>query len=214
MELTLLFNRRQGAGLTTVKCPWDLNDEAPRRTPRATVVHGRPAVADTDCSHSVIDALLSINGDLESEGDVIVNGRVCGNITCKTLIVGADASIKGGILADQAVIRGKIKGIIRAGNVRIESAARIEGDIYHSTLSLEEGAIFQGASRCRKDPKSIDIGTERQVAELNKAAEMMAQDRPENGEHAVASTPPLAELGARPPLAAKRKSNGRRAALS
>jgi cytoskeletal protein CcmA (bactofilin family) len=195
-----------------VKGPAASRDEPPRRT--AAAAGDRPAAADNDRPRFVIGALLSIEGDLESKGDVLVDGRVRGNITCNRLIVGADASIEGDILADEVVIRGKVAGPIRAGSVSIEATGRVEGYIYHATLSVEAGAVFQGVSRCRKDPKSLDATTERQVSELNaKAAEMMAVTRSELSSEVPESMAMLPGLSPAPPEPMKHKSNGRKAAL-
>jgi cytoskeletal protein CcmA (bactofilin family) len=151
---------------------------------------------------SVIEAGLCIVGDLESEGDVLVNGRVQGNIICKTLVIGPEASIAGGIVADEAVIRGKVKGIVRAGIVRVEATGRIEGDLYHSRLGIEAGAVFEGTSHNRQDPKSAEASGTQQAAKLRaKAAEMMAE---------LASEPAEPEPVAAP-RPVRRRSNGRKA---
>ena len=44
------------------------------------------------------------------------------------------------------MIRGRVKGAIRAGRVIIQESAHVESDISHDKLSIEEGAYFKGTS--------------------------------------------------------------------
>jgi cytoskeletal protein CcmA (bactofilin family) len=196
MELPLLFNRRPGVKSTHT------TNEGPRRLPPPSAA--APA-APSSPVRSVIEAGLCIVGDLESEGDVLVNGQVQGNISCKALIIGPEASVAGGVVADEVVIRGKVKGVVRAGVVRLEATGRIEGDLYHNRLGIEAGAVFEGTSHNRQDPKSAETAGARQAAKLRaKAAEMMAELASEPAEP---KPEPPAMLAPRP---ARRKSNGRK----
>lgn len=210
MEPTLLFSRRPRTRPATTKYLPDPKD-APRRL-SAEVVEVAAIAADAP-THSVIEAGLSISGDLEGEGDVLINGHVRGNITCKTLTVGPDAGVDGGIVADEAIVRGRVTGIIRAGEVRLEETGRIEGDVYHSRLAIAAGAVFDGTSYNRKEPKRIETGKKRPEAASNKSyvAELQAK-----------AAQMLEELRAKPeaepspapasrPIAARRRVNGRKA---
>ena len=210
MEPTLLFNRRQG-----VKYLHNTNDAPRRLRPTTASVVDLPAIEGAASTRSVIEAGLCIVGDLESDGDVLVSGRVHGNISCRTLTVGAGASIVGSVLADEVVIGGKLAGVIRAGIVHLQSTGQIEGDLYHSRLSIEAGAVFEGTACNRKSPKDVEVAGEPPVAELRaKAAEMLAQLEPENAGPELEPIASLPGLDPPAPLGARRKANGRKAALS
>jgi Polymer-forming cytoskeletal len=58
-------------------------------------------------SRSLIDKLANVTGDLWSDGDIQIDGRLCGNVNCAQLILGKDAAVIGAIIAQEAVIRGK-----------------------------------------------------------------------------------------------------------
>ena len=103
-------------------------------------------------TQSVIDAWLTISGNLESEGDVRVEGQMHGDIRCAHLVVGRDATVSGDIVAEEAVVRGKVKGSIRANRVILQDTACVESDIYHKVLSVDEGASFDGQSCHRQQP--------------------------------------------------------------
>ena len=64
------------------------------RNPRNT--HSSNYIVDPS-AHSVVDKFLTMKGDLESEGDIHVKGKVFGNIRCKLLIIDVDALVEGGV---------------------------------------------------------------------------------------------------------------------
>lgn len=108
-------------------------------------------------TRSVIDAWLTITGNLQSEGEVQVDGQIHGDIRCAHLTVGRDALVDGNITAEEVVVRGKVTGIIRANRVILQDSAHVESEIFHKKLSIEEGACFEGVSRLREDPLNAAI---------------------------------------------------------
>jgi cytoskeletal protein CcmA (bactofilin family) len=96
-------------------------------------------------NHSIVDERLTMKGDLESDGDVLVKGKVIGNIRCKLLIIDSDALVEGGIECEELVVRGRTKGTIAATKVRLEKSASVDSEICHQSFSAEEGAKIKGA---------------------------------------------------------------------
>ena len=122
-----------------------------------------------EANYSIINEWLKMKGDLESEGDVLVKGKVFGNIKCNLLIIDVDALVEGGITADEVVIRGRSKGIINANKVRLEKTANVDSEICHNSFSAEEGARIKGALKFQEDPlsgaKASTIGSSDDSAE-------------------------------------------------
>jgi cytoskeletal protein CcmA (bactofilin family) len=108
-------------------------------------------------TRSLVDAWLTITGNLQSEGEVQVDGRVEGDIRCAHLVVGKDATIIGNIVAEEVVVRGKVTGTIRANRVILQDSARVESEIFHKKLAIEEGAVFDGQSRLREEPMTAEV---------------------------------------------------------
>ncbi|MCB1485238.1 MAG: polymer-forming cytoskeletal protein [Hyphomicrobium sp.] len=103
---------------------------------------------------SVIGPDLIINGNLISKGEVQVDGIVEGDIHGSHVIVGPNANIKGGIVAEEIVIRGHVTGTVRGKRVMLQASSEVDGDIYHNALSIEQGAMFEGKSRrTTQDPR-------------------------------------------------------------
>ena len=68
-------------------------------------------------SPSIISSDLTLTGDIVSEGEVHIDGRVDGDIRCRVLLVGVNAQIVGSIQADVAKVHGSIEGQLFARSV-------------------------------------------------------------------------------------------------
>jgi cytoskeletal protein CcmA (bactofilin family) len=124
----------------------------------ATAVLSPSAYANTaDANYSIINEWLVMKGDLESEADILVKGKIYGNVKCKMLIVDAGAMIEGGIEAEEVVIRGATKGVIVTKKVRLEKTAEVDSEIHHQSFSAEEGAKIRGALRFSDDPHGTKV---------------------------------------------------------
>lgn len=97
-------------------------------------------------------------GKLWTEGNIQINGHICGNLNCAQLIVGRDADITGAITAKEVVVRGRITGTIRATRIVLENTARVESEIVYSLLSIDEGARFEGVACRRPVPLQDEVG--------------------------------------------------------
>jgi cytoskeletal protein CcmA (bactofilin family) len=118
-------------------------------------------------TRSVIDAWLRINGNLESEGEVQVDGQIQGDIRCAHLTVGRDALVNGNITADEVVVRGKVMGCIRGNRVILQDCAHVESEVFHKKLSIEEGACFEGTSRRCDDPLNAELPVTKPASKVN-----------------------------------------------
>src|SRR5262245_18923256 len=108
-------------------------------------------------SRSVLDGSVRFNGDLWSEGDVQIDGHLCGTISCVQLIVSKDAVVIGVIIAQEAVIRGRTNGIMRADRVLLQDTARVESEIIYKSFAVDEGANFDGIARPSLKPLEEDF---------------------------------------------------------
>jgi cytoskeletal protein CcmA (bactofilin family) len=111
---------------------------------------------------TVIAEGLKIVGSVTAEGLVEVNGQVEGDLHCTSLIVSPKACIRGGVQAERVVVNGKIEGPIRGGDVVLKSRAVVVGDIQTESLTIENGAFFEGRSLRANDsnmPQAEKVGT-------------------------------------------------------
>lgn len=96
---------------------------------------------------STIGSDLIITGNLVSTGELHIEGVVKGDIKGVNILVQETASIEGTLTGKDVIVRGSLVGSIKAEGVVLASTCRLEGDIFHQSLSIEEGAYFEGKSR-------------------------------------------------------------------
>ncbi len=106
---------------------------------------------------SIISSDLTIEGNLNSSGEIQVDGVVHGDIRCKALIVGVKGSVNGEVVAQTVRMHGAIKGMIRAKSVFLASTARMAGDVEHGSLAIEPGAYIEG--HCKRITETAVGGT-------------------------------------------------------
>lgn len=106
-------------------------------------------------ARSVIGATLTVDGNLRTDADLLVDGQIKGDVRCAQLIVGKGGIIIGNIVAHEVVVRGTVKGTIRAISVILEGNARVEKEIVYKTLVIERGTYFEGVIRHREDPMKL-----------------------------------------------------------
>lgn len=104
---------------------------------------------------SIISRDLKIVGDLLSEGEIQIDGRVNGDIRTKVLIVGETAHVKGEIVAETIRVLGHVEGQIKAKVVKLADTAHVVGDILHEDLSIETGAFLEGHCKRMAIPEEV-----------------------------------------------------------
>ena len=129
---------------------------------------------------STLSSDLTITGNLNTTGDIVVEGEVDGDIRAHLLTVGETATIRGEIVADDIVINGRVIGRVRGLKVRLTSSARVEGDIIHKTIAIESGAHFEGSVQRNDDPlaQGRSRGAEKAAAPQPAPAAPSAQQQP------------------------------------
>jgi cytoskeletal protein CcmA (bactofilin family) len=101
---------------------------------------------------SIIGEDLTITGNVVSKGEIQIDGEVQGDVHCGSLLLGDKSQIIGGVVAEDVVVRGRIVGSVRGLRVTLQAQSHVEGDIYHQSLAIEQGAYFEGKSRRSDDP--------------------------------------------------------------
>lgn len=100
----------------------------------------------TNETETVIGPSVKVEGDFVTEGNVIVEGMICGTIkTSRNLKVGPKSRIFANISAENALISGEIQGNLKISDrLELTSTAKIFGDIKVGTLIIAAGSILNG----------------------------------------------------------------------
>ena len=87
-----------------------------------------------------------VTGDITTTGDLRIDGRVNGNVSCTAkLVVGNGADITGNISCCSGEISGTVQGHIMAKEIlQLNQSALINGDIEATRFIVEDGASING----------------------------------------------------------------------
>jgi len=95
----------------------------------------------------IIGKGIIIKGSLTGGGDLVVEGRVEGQVNLKNhLTIENTGKVQADIRAEELTINGEASGNIDAsGKVLISTSAKVSGDIKAPRVVIEDGAVFNGS---------------------------------------------------------------------
>ncbi|MZR30940.1 bactofilin family protein [Sneathiella litorea] len=114
-----------------------------------------PKSTKSNAMPSIIAENLNIEGNLTSEGEIQIDGKVSGDVQAKLLTIGQNAEITGDINAGTLIIRGAVNGSLRGEEITVTSTATVKGDIIHASLSIEPGAKIDGHLKHSDNPRDL-----------------------------------------------------------
>ncbi len=102
---------------------------------------------------NLIGVGTEIKGDISSNGDIRVDGRLQGNLKTKgKVVIGETGSVKGEIKCKNSDVEGNIEGKIHATELlSLKATSNINGDIIARKLAIEPGAKFTGNCNMSSD---------------------------------------------------------------
>jgi len=102
---------------------------------------------ETTAAINMIGAGTVITGDIQSKGDIRVDGTLKGSVnTSGKVVLGKDGVIEGDVVCVDADVSGTIKAKISVTQLlSLKSTAKLNGDIITNKLSIEPGASFTGS---------------------------------------------------------------------
>jgi cytoskeletal protein CcmA (bactofilin family) len=141
---------------------------------------------------SVLGPTLSFKGELRADEDLLIRGKIEGTIQhSSNLKIGKEGKIKAKVNAEYIEVHGEVKGDLTGSkSVVVKDSANITGNIYSPSVSLYEGAKFNG---------NIDMSGKTQPA--SKSPEAPRQSSEERNEPVVEKT---VDAGQQPETSEKR----------
>jgi cytoskeletal protein CcmA (bactofilin family) len=104
-----------------------------------------------------IVAGTKIHGEIETKGDIRIDGTVVGtlNILGK-LVLGTNGKIEGEIKCKNAEVMGTIEGEIHVSELlSLKASSSLTGDIITNKISIEPGANISGTINMDKESKNV-----------------------------------------------------------
>jgi cytoskeletal protein CcmA (bactofilin family) len=104
------------------------------------------AAQPTSGAISIIAPGTKVNGDVETDGTLRVEGTVEGQIrAAKAVVVGKDGVVIGDIATQDAVIGGRVTGtVVAESRLELQATCVIDGEIRARRVKLDEGGKVNG----------------------------------------------------------------------
>jgi cytoskeletal protein CcmA (bactofilin family) len=102
---------------------------------------------DTSASRtSVLGPTLRFKGELHADEELLIKGQIEGSIThSQRITVCGEGVVKANIKAQTIVVEGTVEGDLQADKaIQIKDTARLKGNVHAPSVSIVEGAQFNG----------------------------------------------------------------------
>ena len=105
---------------------------------------------DSSHAHTLVSRSTEIVGDLHFTGELIIEGKVKGNIyaaddSAALIRIAENGSVEGEICVPSAVINGLVQGDVRsATHIELAAKAVVVGNIYYNLIEMVMGSEVNG----------------------------------------------------------------------
>ena len=108
-----------------------------------------PVLLNDEPLQALLEEGSRFEGELCFRGTARVGGAFKGRIRGEgTLIIDSSAVVDALIKVDHLLVRGELKGQVTARiSVLVDPPARFSGEVITPSLSIKEGAVFEGSSK-------------------------------------------------------------------
>lgn len=119
---------------------------------------------------SILGPTISFKGELKAEEDLLIQGQIEGSIThTSSLTIGNEGNVKADIKAAFITVEGKVQGDMRGSkSVIVTDSGNVKGNIFSPTVTLVEGAIFNGSidmsDKAQLEQQQPDVAARHEVA--------------------------------------------------
>ena len=107
---------------------------------------------------SIIGNDLTIMGQglrIVTRGTLQVDGRIDGDVVGREVIIGERGHVTGVVSGESVIVRGAVNGTVKGMSVVLQSSARVDGDVHHHKLEVEQGAWLDGRVRRPQDTAEL-----------------------------------------------------------
>lgn len=108
---------------------------------------------------NVIGKGTTVTGDIDTSGDIRIDGKLEGNLFCKAkVILGQHAVLEGNLSALNAELSGEVIGKVEVSELlTLRNSSTIHGDINTGKLVIEAGAKFNGSCKMGAVSKEVSL---------------------------------------------------------
>ena len=106
---------------------------------------------------TLIASSVKLEGKIEAEGTLIVEGSVRGSIKCTSLEILENGGVGADVEGENVTVAGKLEGELKCSRkLSILRTGKVLGDVTYSALSIESGGLLDGTlSRGKAEDTAI-----------------------------------------------------------
>ena len=114
---------------------------------------------------TIVGKTLVIKGEIFSEDEILIEGKIQGNISVKgRVVIGREGVVEADIEAREVVIKGKVTGNVK-GSQRVEifPAGTLHGNIQSPRVAIADNGHFEGNIEMRQNEDKGKVKDEKQA---------------------------------------------------
>jgi cytoskeletal protein CcmA (bactofilin family) len=121
---------------------------------------------------SVLGPTLHFKGELHADEELLIKGRIEGSIThSQRITVCPEGTVKANVHAQTIVVEGSLEGDLQAEkSVLVKETAKLRGNITAPSVSIVEGANFNGGIDMEKRVAAAQPGSVASASPAQKVA--------------------------------------------
>lgn len=125
---------------------------------------------------SIIDASMSITGEISFKGKTRIDGEINGNVTGEHLILSKEGKITGDVRVTSFICQGAFTGNIETKILTARKGSSINGKIKAGNLTVEPGASLDGEIKAA----TKDINTSAKTVSAPTADPIKSEAKPDS----------------------------------
>ena len=115
-------------------------------------------------SLSIITQGIDFTGEVNTEGDIHLDGNMKGIIKANEVVIGLNGSFEGEIISNILIVSGKIKGKFNIKNLHIRKEGTLSGKAKYLNVTIESGGKVLGELGLGKAPKVVASVTNKNIS--------------------------------------------------
>ena len=96
---------------------------------------------------TIVSAGSTLEGNIETEGTLIIDGSMTGTIRCGSLEIMEDGNVDANVEAETVHVAGSFEGEMNCrGKLTFFRTGKVKGNVSYGTLSIESGGLLDGTA--------------------------------------------------------------------
>ena len=118
-------------------------------------------------SLSIITQGIDFTGEVNTEGDIHLDGNMRGTIKANEVVIGQNGIFEGEIISNILIVNGHVKGKFNIKNLNIRRDGTLSGKAKYLNVTIESGGKVLGELGLAKVPKILNTPNSKSSSSRN-----------------------------------------------